>query len=118
MIYSTDILNRVVCGDCLEVMKLIPEGGVHFIFTDPPYAISNEVVITRGRDKMNIYSCRIKVLKTGYLPETAEDEIEILVLAKGPKQAVEKSKHYRKVGTYKKTIEVLDATLEGTIDIE
>ena len=65
---------------------------------------------------MNVYSCRIRVLKTGYLLGEDDAEIEIWVLAKTPKQAIEKANHYRKAGSYKKTIEVLDATLEGTID--
>ncbi len=27
-------------GDCLEVMKNIPDGSIDMIFTDPPYDIS------------------------------------------------------------------------------
>ena len=67
---------------------------------------------------MNVYSCRIRVFRTHCHPGLEKEEVEIWVLAKGPKQAVEKAEHYRKTGEYKKTIEVLDATLEGTIDID
>ena len=28
-------------GDCLELMKSIPNGGIDAIITDPPYEISN-----------------------------------------------------------------------------
>lgn len=31
----------VVCGDCLELMKTLPDGCVDFIFTDPPYGHNN-----------------------------------------------------------------------------
>ena len=46
------IENEIVQGDCNEIIKEIPENSVDMIFTDPPYFISNEVVITRGRNKM------------------------------------------------------------------
>lgn len=29
--------NTLVMGDCLEVMKYIPDGSVDLILTDPPY---------------------------------------------------------------------------------
>jgi len=31
-------LNNVLCGDCLEVMKTLPDGSVNFVITSPPYA--------------------------------------------------------------------------------
>jgi DNA modification methylase len=52
LVYPDNFINKVICGDSLELMKLIPAEAVELIFTDPPYAISNEVVITRGRNKM------------------------------------------------------------------
>jgi len=34
----------LLCGDCLEVMKLIPENSIDLILTDPPYGVnSNEM---------------------------------------------------------------------------
>jgi DNA modification methylase len=32
-------LNRIICGDCLEVMKLIPDKSIDLVLTDPPYGI-------------------------------------------------------------------------------
>jgi DNA modification methylase len=29
--------NTIYHGDCLDMMRLIPEGAVDFVFTDPPY---------------------------------------------------------------------------------
>jgi len=29
--------NKVICGDCLEVMKEIPDKSVDLVLTDPPY---------------------------------------------------------------------------------
>jgi site-specific DNA-methyltransferase (adenine-specific) len=33
-------LDKVVCGDCLELMKELPDGCVDLVVTDPPYGIS------------------------------------------------------------------------------
>ena len=32
-----DLINTVICGDCLEVMKDLPDGCVDLILADPPY---------------------------------------------------------------------------------
>lgn len=37
LIWPGDFLNRVICGDCLEVMKGIPDGAVDLVVTSPPY---------------------------------------------------------------------------------
>jgi DNA modification methylase len=34
-------LNRVICGDCLEFMRELPDKCVDLIFTDPPYGHNN-----------------------------------------------------------------------------
>ncbi len=33
-------LNKIICGDCLEVMKDIPDKSVDLVLTDPPYGIN------------------------------------------------------------------------------
>ena len=37
MIYPDDYINKVLHGDCLELMKQIPDGSVDLVLTDPPY---------------------------------------------------------------------------------
>jgi len=32
-----DMLNKIILGDCLEVMKQIPDESIDLIFADPPY---------------------------------------------------------------------------------
>lgn len=32
--------NEIKCGDCLELMKQIPDKSIDLIVTDPPYDIS------------------------------------------------------------------------------
>jgi len=43
-------LNKIYCGDCLEVMKQIPDKSIDLVLTDPPYGI--------GADKMTMGSGR------------------------------------------------------------
>ena len=31
-------MKNIICGDCLEVMKDIPDESIDFIITSPPYA--------------------------------------------------------------------------------
>ena len=37
MKYPDDYINKVICGDCLEVMKGIPDKSVDLVLTSPPY---------------------------------------------------------------------------------
>ena len=32
-----EMLNKVICGDCLEVMKDIPDKSIDLVLTSPPY---------------------------------------------------------------------------------
>ena len=31
------LIDRIICGDCLEVMKAIPANSIHLVVTSPPY---------------------------------------------------------------------------------
>jgi len=35
--YPDDFINKIICGDCLKVMKGIPDKSVDLVLTDPPY---------------------------------------------------------------------------------
>ena len=37
MNWPGDFVNKIICGDCLEVMKEIPAGSIDLIEADPPY---------------------------------------------------------------------------------
>ena len=39
MNYPEDFLNKVIQGDCLEVMKQMPDKCVDLVLTDPPYGM-------------------------------------------------------------------------------
>ena len=38
----SDLMNRVLCGDCLEWLREIPDNTMDFIFTDPPYNLGKK----------------------------------------------------------------------------
>ena len=40
MKYPDDFINKIICGDCLEFMKQIPDKSVDLVLTDPPYGIT------------------------------------------------------------------------------
>ena len=37
MEFPKDFENKIICGDCLEVMKDIPDGSIDLVVTSPPY---------------------------------------------------------------------------------
>jgi len=41
--------NVILCGDCLELMKQLPDGCVDAIITDPPYGIKRSHGLTGAR---------------------------------------------------------------------
>ena len=42
MKYPEDFINKIIQGDCLEVMKHIPDKSVDLVLTDPPYGVNYE----------------------------------------------------------------------------
>jgi DNA modification methylase len=42
MRYPDDFINKVICGDCFEVMKDIPDKSIDLVLTDPPYGIGKD----------------------------------------------------------------------------
>ena len=41
MIYPDDFINKIICGDCLEIMKEILNNSIDMIITSPPYNLGN-----------------------------------------------------------------------------
>lgn len=35
-----EFTNRIICGDCVEVMKEMPSRSIDFVLTDPPYLVN------------------------------------------------------------------------------
>lgn len=59
MKYPEDYINKVICGDCLEVMKGIPDKSIDLVLTDPPYESEAHTLqrrVKRGGGVMEIES--------------------------------------------------------------
>lgn len=39
--FPQDFTNKIICGDCLDVMYQIPDGSIDLIVTSPPYNLKN-----------------------------------------------------------------------------
>lgn len=51
MKYPEDFINKIICGNCLDILPLIPNESIDLIVTDPPYGVSKNDKISRKRDK-------------------------------------------------------------------
>ncbi len=41
MQYPNDFINKIICGDSLEIMKMIPNESIDLVVTSPPYNLKN-----------------------------------------------------------------------------
>ena len=41
MNFPEDFINKIICGDCLNIMKQIPDNSVDLVVTSPPYNLKN-----------------------------------------------------------------------------
>ena len=44
-----EILNTVIQGDCLEIMKLMPDKCIDLVLTDPPYGLGDRLLSGGGK---------------------------------------------------------------------
>jgi len=40
MEFPSDFVNKIICGDCLEVMKKMPDECLDLVVTSPPYNLA------------------------------------------------------------------------------
>jgi len=48
MKYPEDFINKIIQGDCLEIMKQIPDKSIDLVLTDPPYGIEAGGLLKAG----------------------------------------------------------------------
>lgn len=46
--YPEDFINKIICGNCLELIKLVPSGSIDAIITDPPYGLNKNGIRNDG----------------------------------------------------------------------
>ena len=51
--YPEDSINKIICGDCLELIKLIPNNSIDVVFTDPPYRLNKDGI--RGDTDLSLF---------------------------------------------------------------
>ena len=60
-----DLICKITCADCLDILKQLPDKCVDLVLTDPPYGIKmakNFFIDTkRGREKGFVYENKFKV---------------------------------------------------------
>jgi site-specific DNA-methyltransferase (adenine-specific) len=39
--YPKDFLDKIICGDCIEIMRQMPNASVDLVVTSPPYNLKN-----------------------------------------------------------------------------
>lgn len=37
---GSDFLHRIICGDCVKILRELPDKCIDLVVTDPPYDIS------------------------------------------------------------------------------
>ena len=42
--YPEDFINKIIHGDCLELIRLIPNNSIDVVLTDPPYGLNKDGV--------------------------------------------------------------------------
>ena len=63
MTYPNDYINKIIQGDCLEVMKGIPDKSVDLVLTDPPYNAGREY------DNDNLSETQYEIFVNNFLSE-------------------------------------------------
>lgn len=83
MKYPEDYINKIICGDCLEVMREMPEKSIDTIITNPPHILEftgEEGVLWKGKPaKVFNTKCKGKSGKFKNLPNyTRENNVQCL----------------------------------------
>lgn len=53
--FPDDFVNKILCGDCSELIKKIPDSSIDAVFTDPPYGLK-KAGISNDADLRTFYN--------------------------------------------------------------
>lgn len=67
--------NKILHGDCLQLMKDIPDGSVDLIVTDPPYGINYKSGAQKYCKRDNIDGTHVKVRNESFFDEIIGDDV-------------------------------------------
>ncbi len=77
MKYPDDFINEIIYGDCIEVMKIMPDNCIDTIITDPPYNLST-IKRFKAKDsgeKWNVKSGVFHRTSKGFMGQEWDNEI-------------------------------------------
>lgn len=81
-----DLIGKITCADCLDILKQLPDKCIDLVLTDPPYGIKmakNFFIDTkRGREKGFVYENKFKKKEWDNNRPEKEIFIEILRVSK------------------------------------
>jgi len=80
--WPDDFINKIICGDCLEVMKEMPGGCVDLVLTDPPYNVRKDYKIYKDNLTKKQYISLIENL-VGELKRLSNNRMIIILGSKG-----------------------------------
>lgn len=67
MITIEQLQNRIICADCLDILKQLPDKCVDLVLTDPPYGYLNVDFDKEYFDVKKVFSELVRVLKSNGL---------------------------------------------------
>lgn len=57
MKYPDDFINKIICGDCLEVIEEIPDNSIDLVVTSPPYNCGIDYDVYKDDLEYSDYIC-------------------------------------------------------------
>lgn len=68
-----EAINEVVHGDCLEIMKMIPDNCIDLVLTDPPYGLGDKLLL--GGKNGNVVNFGRQFEKTDWKDEKPDKKV-------------------------------------------
>lgn len=86
MITIDQLQNRIICADCLDILKQLPDKCIDLALTDPPYGIGYDVMCEKNNGKLfgTAKTIRNTYRKTDWDNKTPDKEVfdEIIRISK------------------------------------
>ena len=80
--WPSDFINKIICGDCLEVMKEMPDKCVDLVLTDPPYNVQKDYGEYKDNLKKKEYLLLIEKI-TKEFQRISDNKVVIVLGSKG-----------------------------------
>lgn len=82
--WPSSFLNKIICGDCLEVMKEMPDKSIDAIITDVPYNLGDtDFEVIKFKDRANMNRATKDVWNKGFEPTAFLPEAKRILKKRG-----------------------------------